>query len=95
MSQDLLLHKRLLIHGRVQGVFYRVSTQQEAEKLGLRGWVKNLPNGSVEVEVHGSPSAVAALLAWCQHGPPGARVEKIDSNDCPPAEYTGFQVIRP
>jgi acylphosphatase len=95
MTQDLLLHKRLVIVGRVQGVYYRVSTQQEAEKLGVRGWVKNRPDGAVEMELHGSPGSVAALIAWCQHGPPGARVEQLESSDCPAALYPDFQIIRP
>ncbi len=95
MDADLLLHKRLLIFGRVQGVYYRVSTQEEAEKLGVRGWVKNRADGSVEAEVHGSPGAVAALIAWCQHGPPGARVERVETSECPAVDLSGFHIIRP
>ncbi|MEO5350271.1 MAG: acylphosphatase [Magnetococcus sp. YQC-3] len=94
MEQDARLHKRLHIFGRVQGVYYRASTQQEAERLGLTGWVKNRPDGSVEAEVHGASSAVTALIAWCQHGPPGARVERVEVTDCPPATGEGFLILR-
>lgn len=94
MEEEIQHHKRLHIFGRVQGVYYRASTQQEAERLGLSGWVKNRPDGSVEAEAHGSPSAVAALIAWCQHGPPGARVERLEVTECPAAHYTAFSIER-
>ncbi|MBF0160728.1 MAG: acylphosphatase [Magnetococcales bacterium] len=93
MEADHLLHKRLYIFGRVQGVYYRASTQQEAERLALTGWVKNRADGSVEIEVHGPPGGVTALIAWCQHGPPGARVERVEVTECPEATCTGFQIV--
>ncbi|MBF0460973.1 MAG: acylphosphatase [Magnetococcales bacterium] len=93
-EEDTLRHQRLQIFGRVQGVYYRASTQQEAERLGLAGWVKNRADGSVEAEVHGPTPAVAALLAWCQHGPPGARVERVVVTECPPVDGVGFQIVR-
>ncbi|MEO5362436.1 MAG: acylphosphatase [Magnetococcus sp. DMHC-8] len=93
MNANTLSHKRLHIFGRVQGVYYRVSTQQEAERLGVTGWVKNRPDGSVEAEAHGPPSAVTALIAWCQHGPPGARVERVEVTDCPPADYPNWTIV--
>ncbi|MEO5340185.1 MAG: acylphosphatase [Magnetococcus sp. MYC-9] len=93
METESSTHKNLKIFGRVQGVYYRASTQQEAEQLGLTGWVKNRADGSVEAEVHGASNAVMALIAWCQHGPPGARVERVEVTDCLPALHEGFQIL--
>jgi acylphosphatase len=69
---------RATVSGRVQGVFYRASTQREAVRLGLTGWVKNEPDGSVAVEAQGPRAQVEALLGWCRRGPPGARVVRLD-----------------
>lgn len=66
------------IHGRVQGVWFRANTQQTAQRLGLAGWVRNMPDGGVEVPVQGSRDAVNELLSWCHQGPPGARVDRVD-----------------
>lgn len=68
----------LLISGRVQGVFYRASVQQEAQRLGLCGEAGNLPDGRVEVTAEGPREAVEELIAWCRRGPPAAEVEKVD-----------------
>jgi acylphosphatase len=62
----------------VQGVAYRASTRHEARRLGLAGWVKNLPDGSVELEAQGAPEVVAALLTWCHQGPAMARVSAVE-----------------
>ena len=69
---------RLLISGRVQGVYYRHSTRQRACELALVGWVRNLENGKVEVEAQGKPESVEALIAWCRQGPPSARVDACE-----------------
>jgi acylphosphatase len=69
---------RLRIHGRVQGVFFRQSAADEANRLGLAGWVRNAPDGSVEGEAEGPRPSVEAFVRWSQHGPPGARVERVD-----------------
>ena len=68
----------LFISGMVQGVFFRATTRSEAERLGLRGWVRNLRNGGVEVVAEGEKINVEELVAWCHHGPPGAIVKKVD-----------------
>ncbi len=68
---------RAIVSGRVQGVSYRASTAHEARRLGLVGWVKNLPDGRVELEAEGPTDAVDRLLAWCQHGPPAAMVTNV------------------
>ena len=69
------LHLQIL--GRVQGVWFRESMRNEAERLGVTGWVCNLADGSVEAVIQGSTEAVNALLEWAQTGPPKARVERV------------------
>ena len=71
------LHVR--VTGRVQGVYYRASTCTEARRLGVSGWVRNTPDGAVEIEVQGAPGAVAEFVAWCHKGPPAARVERVET----------------
>jgi acylphosphatase len=69
------------VTGRVQGVSYRASTMYEARAYGLTGWVRNLADGSVELEAQGDDASVAALLAWCKQGPPAARVTGVAAED--------------
>ena len=70
--------QRLLIHGRVQGVWFRESMRREAERLGVMGWVRNTPDGAVEAVAQGSDEAVDALTSWAHAGPPQARVDRIE-----------------
>lgn len=69
----------LLIAGLVQGVFYRASTEATARELGLAGWVRNLPDGRVEVLAEGPREALERLVAWCHQGPPHARVSGVEA----------------
>ncbi len=69
--------RRFRITGKVQGVYFRHSTRQEAERLALRGYARNLSDGSVEVEIHGTGTAVEVLRQWLHRGPPMARVESV------------------
>jgi len=68
---------RCIITGRVQGVFFRASTEREAQRLGVTGYAKNLPDGSVEVLACGTVSAVEQLKQWLRTGPPAARVSEV------------------
>jgi acylphosphatase len=77
MPVDNKVRVRIRIEGVVQGVFYRYSTQQKALELGVYGWVRNCPDGSVECLVEGERDKVEALILWCHHGPPGALVDKV------------------
>lgn len=77
--------QRCLVGGRVQGVFFRATTAEEAGRLGLRGWAKNLPDGRVEVVAAGPPEALAELAEWLWTGSPGARVDsvQVEAYDAP------------
>ena len=68
----------IVVRGRVQGVFYRASAQQEALALGVTGEICNLPDGAVEAVVEGERRAVDDFIAWCKRGPPHARVENVN-----------------
>jgi len=72
------LRAHAVIHGRVQGVFFRASTRDEALRIGVAGWVRNLPDGSVEALFEGATLKVEEILGWCHKGPPGARVSSVD-----------------
>lgn len=74
MGEEVLT-KRFLVEGKVQGVFFRASTKAEAERLGLRGYARNLADGRVEVVATGKPKALLALTRWLYRGPPQARVD--------------------
>ncbi len=84
---------RLVIHGRVQGVFFRESMRVEADRLSVSGWVRNRGDGTVEAAVQGEPEAVDAIVQWAHRGPPMARVERVVIE---PGEgsYSSFEVIR-
>lgn len=81
-----MIRRHLYISGRVQGVYYRHSTAQQAAQIGgLSGWVRNLPDGRVEALIEGPEQAVEQLIAWCHQGPPLAQVKHIDIQAEPPS----------
>jgi acylphosphatase len=81
---------RFVVSGRVQGVFFRASTQTEAERLGIAGSARNLADGRVEVIAQGSDAALEALETWLYKGPPSARVEGVAREDIAHAQIVGF-----
>jgi len=83
---------RVVISGRVQGVFFRDTCERVASGLGVRGWVRNRSDGTVEVAAEGSRDAVDALLDWCRQGPSRADVIGIEVHDEPVAAERGFRV---
>ena len=87
----LLITRRLAIHGRVQGVFYRGWTVDTARRLGLDGWVRNRRDGSVEILVRGPEQAIEKLVERCREGPSAARVERIDVAEAEEAVGAGFE----
>jgi len=84
--------RQAVVSGRVQGVYYRASTQQQARRLAVAGWVRNRPDGSVEAWLEGAPDAVEALLAWMRRGPVGARVTDITVTETLPRNDADFVV---
>ena len=90
-----MVRVRLRVDGRVQGVFFRTSTLEQAGRLGLKGWVRNCPDGSVEVVAEGERKKIEELVSWCHHGPPGAHVHHVglkweDSQN----EFADFRIRR-
>jgi acylphosphatase len=85
---------RLMIEGRVQGVWFRESTRQEAERFGVHGWVRNRREGTVEVVAEGPEENVRKLVAWCHHGPPAARVARVhETAEMFQGEFVSFDVV--
>ena len=83
----------LVIEGRVQGVFYRASARQEAERLGLKGEIRNLPGGEVEAIVEGPKERLEEFISWCRRGPPSAQVENVQVSWGPAqGEFRSFRV---
>ncbi len=90
-----LVRARVRVRGLVQGVWFRQSAADEARRLGLEGWVKNLADGSVEAEAQGERVRVEALVRWCHRGPPAARVDAVEVEWGVPGEGLGaFRVAR-
>lgn len=86
---------RVLVSGTVQGVWFRESTRKEAERLGVAGWVRNLPDGRVEAVFEGPGSGVEAMVAWCHRGPPNAVVGSVETiPEEPRGEQSPFRVLR-
>ncbi len=93
MAAPDLVRLRLLVQGRVQGVFFRHSTAEEARELGLTGWVRNLANGDVEIVAEGPRRELEILAAWAHQGPRLARVERVEEEwSQHRGEYAGFAI---
>jgi acylphosphatase len=84
--------RRVVVHGNVQGVFFRDSTEKEARSRGVAGWVRNRDDGAVEAVFEGDPDAVEALVEFCRSGPSRADVERVDVEEEQPEGLEGFEV---
>ncbi len=84
---------RCLVAGRVLGVFFRVSTREQAQQLGLSGYVRNRPDGQVEVVACGGQALVEKLQAWLWRGPPHAQVSAVECEVCETPVTDGFRII--
>lgn len=91
MTKHLCMH--CYISGKVQGVWFRASTKVQADKLAITGWVRNLPDGRVEVLACGTEDQLEQLYIWLQQGPQYARVDEYTRENLPWQEYTGFHQI--
>jgi acylphosphatase len=87
-----VIRERVLVSGLVQGVYFRDSCRQLANRYGVHGWVRNLPDGRVEAVFEGPEDAVNRLVEWNQHGPESAVVTDIEVHDEPPEGLRGFAV---
>jgi acylphosphatase len=83
---------RVVISGKVQGVYFRGTAEDEARSRGLTGWVRNTPDGQVEAAFEGEQAAVEAMIAWCHRGPPAARVTGVTVTWEEPRGERGFSV---
>ena len=88
----MAVRKRVVIAGRVQGVFFRDTCEREARAAGVGGWVRNRWDGTVEAVFEGDATAVDRVVAWCRHGPPRATVTSVEVHDEPPQGDAGFRV---
>lgn len=84
--------RRVVVHGTVQGVFFRDTTRRKAESGGVAGWVRNRPDGSVEAFFEGEPDAVESLVRFVHEGPRGASVDRADVEDAQPEGLSGFEI---
>jgi acylphosphatase len=82
----------VIVRGRVQGVGFRYATASRASSLGLGGWVRNMPDGTVEAVFEGPPERVRSMVEWCREGPRGAYVEAVETRIEPPAGESRFAV---
>jgi acylphosphatase len=87
-----VIRRRVIVHGHVQGVFFRDSVRGMAQQRGVNGWVANRPDGTVEAVFEGDPAAVERLIELCRDGPRGAQVESVDVHEEEPEGLSGFAV---
>jgi acylphosphatase len=87
-----VVRRRVVVHGQVQGVFFRDSTRREAARREVTGWVCNRADGAVEAVFEGPPDAVAALVEFCRSGPRGADVRDVTASEEEPEGLSGFEV---
>ena len=83
---------KVVVHGSVQGVFFRAETRDRARSLGLAGWVRNAPDGTVEAVLEGDDEQVESMVEWCRRGPDGARVEEVEVAWSEPQGEEGFSI---
>jgi len=92
MAMETKLLYKILVTGRVQGVGFRWSAVREAKNLGIKGFVKNLSNGSVYIEAEGSREQLNAYVDWCKKGPGFGYVESVSTDHSVPVNYTDFRI---
>jgi acylphosphatase len=87
-----VIRRRVIVHGRVQGVFFRDTTRRMARSRGLGGWVRNTPDGTVEAVFEGEVEAVESMVRWSRDGPRGAVVERVEVIDEEPEGLAEFRI---
>jgi acylphosphatase len=86
------IRRRVVVHGQVQGVFFRDTCRREARRLGVAGFVRNVDDGTVEAAFEGDPDAVSTMVDWAHSGPTGAQVSRVDVTEEKPEALTDFEV---
>jgi acylphosphatase len=89
---DAMIRRRLVVHGAVQGVGFRWACEREAAGLGVRGWVRNRVDGTVEIAVEGAAGPVQRLVDWARHGPRHAHVDRVEVTEEPVEGLDGFRI---
>lgn len=90
----MMRRARIKVRGIVQGVYFRYNTRRKAVELGLRGWVRNMPGGSVQILCEGDENQVEALIGWSRRGPEGAFVERVDVEwEESKGEFEDFRIL--
>ena len=89
----MIVRRRVIVHGYVQGVGFRFSLRSRAVGLGVSGWVRNRTDGTVEAVFEGAPDAVESMIAWCRHGPRGADVTRVEVSEEEPEGLDGFAIM--
>ena len=87
------IRRHVVVHGQVQGVYFRDSVRRLARELGVSGWIRNRPDGAVEAALEGVPDAVERIIEWSHQGPLGARVDQVEVYEEQPSGETGFRVL--
>ncbi|MEV7382139.1 acylphosphatase [Streptomyces lydicus] len=88
-----MIRRRVVVSGNVQGVFFRDTCRRMASGLGVAGWVRNLPDGTVEAVFEGEPEAVQRMVEWAHEGPPMARVDAVSVHEEEPEGRRGFDIL--
>lgn len=86
--------RRMTITGHVQGVFFRAGVQEKADALGIRGWIRNTAEGSVEIHAEGDLTGLQKLETWCARGPELARVDTVNSSEVSEEGFSGFRIVQ-
>lgn len=92
MTRPDIVRYRVIVHGRVQGVYFRAECASAAQAHAVSGWASNQPDGAVYAEFEGTPDAVDAMIAWCHDGSSRAQVTRVDVTPLEPIGETGFSV---
>ena len=90
----MIKHLDIIVHGKVQGVFYRVTTKAVADQLGVRGYVTNQDNGGVFIAAEADKATLEMFLEWCHEGPEHAKVDAVETSDGELKNYRNFEVVR-
>ena len=86
------IRRRVVVHGAVQGAFFRDTCRRQASSRGVTGWVTNRPDGALEAVFEGEPDAVSAMVDWCSQGPRGAHVDSVDEATEEPEGLPSFEI---